>query len=91
MHSFKVHIQGRVQGVGFRYYTEREAIRLGITGWVRNCVDGSVEALICGEEQQTQAMLAWLKHGPPSADVSHVAMEPTAVAPMSVDFCVKYT
>ena len=75
MHSFKVKIQGRVQGVGFRYYTEREAIRLGITGWVRNCVDGSVEAFVCGEEDSIQAMLAWLKHGPSPADVSAVYIE----------------
>jgi len=64
-----------VQGVGFRYYTEREAIRLGITGWVRNCVGGSVEVFICGEAHQTQAMLAWLKRGPPSANVSAVCVE----------------
>lgn len=58
MKAFKVWIQGRVQGVGFRYYTQREAKRIGIVGWVRNCADGSFETLICGNENQTQAMLA---------------------------------
>ncbi len=75
MKAFRVRVQGRVQGVCFRYYTELEANRLGISGWVRNCADGSVEALICGDEQQTQAMLVWLQQGPPSASVAAVDVE----------------
>ena len=68
--AFRVRVEGRVQGVGFRYYTEKEANRLGISGWVRNCADGSVEAVICGSEEQVNAMLTWLKHGPSSAEVT---------------------
>ena len=79
--TYKVMIQGRVQGVGFRYYTEQQAKRLGITGWVRNCADGSVEALICGNEVQTKAMLSWLKHGPPSASVHTIRVEESPIAP----------
>ena len=67
-----VHIQGRVQGVGFRYYTQIEARKLGATGWVRNCADGSVEALICGSPEQLNAMKQWLKHGPCYAQVEHI-------------------
>lgn len=70
LQAYKVHVEGRVQGVGFRYYTEKEAKRLGITGWVRNCADGSVEAMICGSEEQVNAMLTWLRHGPSSAEVT---------------------
>jgi len=74
--ALKVRVEGRVQGVCFRHYTQLEANRLGINGWVRNCADGSVEALICGDEAQLEAMLAWLKHGPSSAVVSQTHVEP---------------
>ncbi|MDQ6999659.1 MAG: acylphosphatase [Mariprofundus sp.] len=67
-----VSIQGRVQGVGFRYYTQIEARKLGISGWVRNQPDGSVEACICGEAGALAAMQAWLKHGPGFAHVEHI-------------------
>lgn len=67
---YQVRVSGRVQGVGFRYHTQRQAQQLGITGWVRNLSDGTVEALICGNEQAVNAMLAWLRHGPSMADVS---------------------
>jgi len=66
-----VRISGRVQGVGFRYHTEQEARRLGIRGWVRNCPDGSVEALICGEQTAIATMKRWLHHGPLHASVEH--------------------
>lgn len=64
-----VRIRGDVQGVCFRHYTKREAERLGISGWVKNVSDGSVEALICGSEPQLATMREWLSHGPPSAEV----------------------
>jgi len=65
-------IQGCVQGVGFRYYTQIEARKLGVSGWVRNLADGSVEALICGEPDAVAAMQAWLKHGPGYAQVEDI-------------------
>lgn len=67
-----VRIQGRVQGVGFRYYTQIEARKLGVSGWVRNCADGSVEALICGEFDVIEAMKSWLKRGPGYAQVAQI-------------------
>ena len=73
--NYRVRISGRVQGVCFRYFTEQEANRLGITGWVRNRRDGSVEALICGDEIQSKMMLELLHHGPPSASVTSVDIE----------------
>jgi acylphosphatase len=65
-------ITGQVQGVGFRFYTERKARELGITGWVRNCRDGSVEAVIQGAPGSVEAIIAWARRGPPSAAVAEV-------------------
>jgi len=68
----QVSIRGRVQGVGFRYYTQIEARKLGVTGWVRNCSDGSVEVVIGGASVQVKSMKQWLKHGPSYAEVEHI-------------------
>ena len=86
----KVRIEGVVQGVGFRYYTQAEAHRLGISGWVRNCSDGSVEAVIFGDDQQLDAMLAWLKHGPPSASVTQTQIEPIEPEAVPTGFQITY-
>ncbi|MFG1175255.1 acylphosphatase [Erwiniaceae bacterium CAU 1747] len=70
-------VYGRVQGVGFRYSTQREAKALGLTGYARNLDDGSVEVLMCGEAQPVNALLSWLKAGGPrSAGVDRVLTEP---------------
>lgn len=73
METLEVRVTGRVQGVGFRAATVRQAHLLGVTGWVRNARDGSVEALIQGEPEQVDRMLSWLHRGPPSARVAEVA------------------
>jgi acylphosphatase len=67
-------ISGSVQGVGFRYAIAEEAVRLGITGWVRNRRDGTVEAVIDGATDAVDALLAWARRGPPSARVTDVAI-----------------
>lgn len=69
-------IRGRVQGVGFRYWTMREAIRLGVTGWVRNRRDGSVEALFAGPADAVAHMMALCQKGPESAQVDAVEDQP---------------
>jgi acylphosphatase len=66
-------IAGRVQGVAFRYETRSAAGRIGVTGWVRNRRDGSVEAVIEGTRAQVDDMLAWCRRGPALARVDDVA------------------
>lgn len=67
--AVRVRIAGRVQGVWFRKWTEREAVALGLYGWVRNREDGSVEALFCGAKLQVEQMLELCRHGPENAVV----------------------
>ena len=64
-----VTVRGRVQGVGFRAWTELAALERGLGGWVRNRRDGSVEALFAGEAVAVEAMLAACRRGPPGARV----------------------
>lgn len=68
-------ITGRVQGVWFRGSMAREAQRLGVTGWVRNRADGSVEAMVAGSAEQVAAIMDWARRGPPNAAVAQVAVE----------------
>ena len=65
-------IAGRVQGVGFRYSLMKEAQKFGVTGWVRNRSDGSVEAVVAGEASAIEKILAWAHRGPTMARVDSV-------------------
>jgi acylphosphatase len=65
-------VSGRVQGVGFRAATLREAQALGLTGWVRNLADRRVELVATGEPEQIDRLVTWLSEGPPAADVMSV-------------------
>lgn len=65
-------IAGRVQGVGYRDWLLREARRHGISGWVRNRTDGTVEALLAGEEDALGAVLTACRRGPPLARVERI-------------------
>ena len=71
-----VTVSGRVQGVFFRDTCRREALARGVAGWVRNRADGGVEAVLEGEEQAVEEMLAWMRSGPPHAVVADVAARP---------------
>lgn len=68
-------IEGRVQGVGYRAWTEQQALELGLSGWVRNRHDGRVEALFSGEREVIDVMLAQCKLGPRAAQVRHIATD----------------
>jgi acylphosphatase len=72
----KLIIKGIVQGVNFRYYTQREAQKRNLSGWVRNLPDGSVAALFEGDEDEVEAMIQWCRHGPPSAQVTEMLVQP---------------
>ncbi|HVO60732.1 MAG TPA: acylphosphatase [Terriglobales bacterium] len=65
-------VRGRVQGVGFRWFVEREAHMLGIAGWVRNNSDGSVEVLAMGTREQLSGLRSRLYQGPRAARVDDV-------------------
>ncbi|HEY1461026.1 MAG TPA: acylphosphatase [Casimicrobiaceae bacterium] len=71
----RIVVSGRVQGVGFRYALADEARSRGIRGWVRNRRDGSVEAMLAGDADAVDALVAWARRGPPSARVSSVEIE----------------
>ncbi len=81
-------ITGRVQGVSYRYYAYQQALRLGVSGWVRNKMNGSVEALIQGTAEQVSAMVEWCHHGSPMAVVDRVEEEPVPVDPALDSFNV---
>ena len=69
-------IRGRVQGVFFREAMRQEAERLGVSGWVRNRRDGSVEAVVQGTLEAVDAIAAWARRGPPDAAVSALESMP---------------
>jgi acylphosphatase len=68
-------ITGSVQGVGYRISMLMTARSLGVTGWVRNRRDASVEAMVEGTPAAVAAIIDWARHGPSGADVEHVAVE----------------
>lgn len=68
-------ITGVVQGVGYRHATVRRAHLLGVTGWVQNMEDGTVQAMVQGTPDQVDHMLEWLHRGPPAARVKEVITE----------------
>lgn len=74
--AFIAVVHGNVQGVGFRYYAQSTAHRLGVRGYVQNLVDGNVKIVCEGAEKAVEAMARWLKNGPPSARVTRVDLQP---------------
>jgi acylphosphatase len=74
MKTQHLHIEGRVQGVWFRESMRLEAERLGVTGWVRNLPDGSVEAVVQGSVEAVDALLVWSRTGPPMARVERIVL-----------------
>jgi acylphosphatase len=75
MVGIHVLIEGRVQGVGFRFFTKEQAQKLGLTGWVRNTFDGDVEAYAEGLKEDLEIWLTHLQRGPGSAFVTNIKKE----------------
>ena len=71
----KIRVYGRVQGVFFRQSAINQARSVGVTGWVRNASDGSVEAYVEGEAAAVGRMIEWMRHGPSEARVDHLTSE----------------
>src|SRR5574337_13226 len=80
----RVVVEGFVQGVGYRDLARRAALRLGISGWVRNRADGTVEALLSGAPGRSEAMLAELRGGPRGAEGTGLKLA-EAAAPEEAD------
>lgn len=68
-------VEGRVQGVFYRASTHEQAVQLGITGWVKNLMDGRVELVACGTEEQLAKLETWLYRGPPLAEVEDIEIQ----------------
>lgn len=71
----RLRIEGRVQGVWYRGWMVDEAAARGVDGWVRNRADGTVEALVAGEESDVEALITACRRGPPAARVDDVRVE----------------
>jgi acylphosphatase len=84
-------IQGHVQGVGFRYFAQGKATSLGLTGWVRNRWDGSVEVLTEGKRTELESLLDALYRGPRGATVTNVDLQWQEATGEFLDFQVRMT
>lgn len=86
MRTVRLAIGGRVQGVGYRYWTMITAQRLGLRGWVRNRADGSVEALIAGNGASVERMIEACRRGPSQARVERVEVTEAETADLPEGF-----
>ena len=86
-----VFVKGMVQGVGFRAFVLEQALSLGLSGWVRNRWNGSVEVLAEGDRPRLEALLAALRKGPPHAQVSETAPTWQAAQGIFESFTVRYS
>jgi len=83
-------VEGVVQGVYFRDYAQKEARSLELSGWVRNRLDGTVEAVLEGEAEKVAQMLAWLHIGSPQAEVQEVQVTEEPPLGDKTAFAIRY-
>jgi len=86
----RVIVEGRVQGVFFRHHTQEAASRLGVRGWVKNCRDGSVEAVFEGDQDRVDQIIQWCHRGPSEARVTKVYSTWESYTGEFEDFSVTY-
>ena len=85
-----VYLSGRVQGVGFRAFTRRNAQKLGVSGWVKNLSDGRVEAVIYGDRDKVEDLISRMETGPSLAEVEDIEVEEQKTPPAEKDFQIRY-
>ena len=83
-------VMGTVQGVGFRHSAARMALKLGVTGWVRNLPDGAVEVHAQGERESMDKMEQWLRKGPPSATITRLVVLETPLKEGESSFVIRH-
>ena len=83
-------VRGRVQGVAFRHYTVESAERNGVTGWVRNLPDGSVQGCFEGEKEDVHAQVQWCRRGPAQARVDELVLEEGKYTGEFTGFGIRY-
>ena len=83
-------IEGRVQGVFFRYHTQEKAYEIGVKGWVKNRRDGRVEAVFEGDKDKVDRMIQWCHRGPSEARVTNVQVEWENYTGEFEDFSILY-
>lgn len=84
--AVKVRIHGQVQGVFFRVWVKENADQLGVIGWIRNRLDGDVEALFSGDRAAVDALIELCREGPPLAAIDDVSVEPAkGITPASFE------
>ncbi|MCY1722961.1 acylphosphatase [Prolixibacteraceae bacterium Z1-6] len=90
MVQYEIKINGRVQGVGFRYYTQKQARIFELTGWVKNTVDGGVVVLAQGEEAAIRTFIDYLWIGPTLSRVTNITQVEMQILEEFSDFQVRY-
>lgn len=90
MKALRIIVSGLVQGVWYRASTQREAVGLGLCGWVRNLPDGRVEILVQGEAEKLKTLCDWCRQGPPGARVDELEIEDAQVESNIDSFRVRY-
>jgi acylphosphatase len=88
--QFRAIVRGRVQGVAFRVATVREGQALGLDGYARNLSDGTVEVVARGDEDSLQKLIAFLKEGPPAAQVTGVELDWAELFPVQRGFNLRW-
>ncbi|QUJ68634.1 acylphosphatase [Photobacterium sp. GJ3] len=73
-----VRVTGHVQGVGFRFHTAHEGLRIGLSGYAKNLPDGSVEVLACGKPEKVEQLVQWLETGPRTSRVDSLSRDDIA-------------
>jgi acylphosphatase len=88
--GLRIRVTGRVQGVGYRFFAQRQAAALGLSGYVRNLPDGDVEVVAQGDEQALASLVEDLRRGPPSGIVRDCTVEPCEPGETFTEFTIRH-